>query len=126
MGFCMTLLVAGNETTRTLISGGVEALARLPDQRAALVNEPSLIPGTVEEILRWVSPMQAFGRTVAVDVEISDVDVASVEFVVRLYASGNRDEEVFDPTADRFLVTRPETSTRLAFGFGEQSSALGR
>ena len=63
MGFCLTLLVAGNETTRTLISGGVEALARHPDQRDRLVSDPSLIPGGVEEMLRWVTPIQAFGRT---------------------------------------------------------------
>ena len=73
MGFCLTLLVAGNETTRTLISGGVEALARHPEQRAMLVDDPSLVPGAVEEMLRWVTPIQAFGRTAAVDLEISEV-----------------------------------------------------
>ena len=92
MGFCLTLLVAGNETTRTLISGGVEALARHPDQRAMLVGDPSLVPGAVEEILRWVTPIQAFGRTAVVDVEIAGVAVGPGEFVVMLYASANRDE----------------------------------
>ena len=119
MGFCLTLLVAGNETTRTLISGGVEALARQPDQRAALVDDPSLIPGAVEEILRWVTPIQAFGRTAVVDVEIGGTTVPAGEFVVLLYASANRDEEVFGPTADRFVADRPTLPTHLAFGFGE-------
>jgi cytochrome P450 len=119
MGFCMTLLVAGNETTRTLMSGGVEALARHPDQRACLVGDPTLLPGAVEEILRWVTPIQAFGRTTVVDVEIAGEVVEAGEFVVMLYASANRDESVFGPTADRFLVTRATLPTHLAFGFGE-------
>jgi cytochrome P450 len=119
MGFCLTLLVAGNETTRTLISGGVEALAGHPGQRAALVDDPSLIPGAVEEILRWVTPIQAFGRTAVVDVEIGGATVPAGEFVVLLYASANRDEEVFGPTADQFVANRPTMPTHLAFGFGE-------
>ena len=119
MGFCMTLLVAGNETTRTLITGGVEALASHPDQRALLVADPSLLPGAVEEMLRWVTPIQAFGRTTAVDVAIAGTPVSAGEFVVLLYASANRDEEVFGPTADRFEVGRPHLPTHLAFGFGE-------
>jgi cytochrome P450 len=119
LGFCLTLLVAGNETTRTLISGGVEALARHPDQRAALAGDPGLIPGGVEEILRWVTPIQAFGRTAVVDVEVSGVTIGAGDFVVMLYASANRDQEVFGPTADRFVVTRPSLPTHLAFGFGE-------
>ncbi len=119
MGFCMTLLVAGNETTRTLITGGAEALAHSPDQRAALVADPSLIGGAVEELLRWVTPIQAFGRTAVVDVEIAGVEVAAGEFVVLLYASANRDEAVFGPSADTLLVTRPTLPTHLAFGFGE-------
>jgi len=119
MGFCLTLLVAGNETTRTLISGGVEALARHPDQRALLVEDPSHIPGAVEEMLRWVTPIQAFGRTAVVGVDIAGVEVEAGEFVVLLYASGNRDEAAFGPTAHRFEVTRPALPTHVAFGFGE-------
>jgi cytochrome P450 len=121
MGFCLTLLVAGNETTRTLISGGVEALALHPEQRALLVGDPSLLPAAVEEMLRWVTPIQAFGRTAAEPVDIGGVAVEAGEFVVLLYASGNRDEEAFGPTADRFEVTRPALSTHVAFGFGEHA-----
>jgi cytochrome P450 len=119
MGVCMTLLVAGNETTRSLIAGGVEALARFPEQRAALVADPSLIPGAVEEMLRWVTPIQAFGRTAAVDTEVAGVQISEGEFLVMLYASANRDEEAFGPTADRFDVTRPALPMHQAFGFGE-------
>ena len=65
--FLLTLLVAGNETTRTLISGGTLALFEHPDQRAELAADPTLIPGAVEECLRWVTPIQAFARTVTAD-----------------------------------------------------------
>ena len=119
MGFCMTLLVAGNETTRTLMSGGVEALGRHPDQWAELAGDRSRVPGAVEEMLRWVTPIQAFGRTAAVDLDVAGFSVAAGEFVVLLYASANRDESIFGSTADRFVITRPTQPTHLAFGFGE-------
>ena len=91
----------------------------IPTSRPLLAADLSLIPAGVEEMLRWVTPIQAFGRTALVDVEIADATVEAGEFVVMLYASANRDEEVFGPTADRFVVTRPSLPTHLAFGFGE-------
>lgn len=129
MGFCLTLLVAGNETTRTLISGGVEALHDHPDQRASLAADPSLIPDAVEELLRWVTPIQAFGRTAAEDVDLAGTRIAAGEFLVMLYASGNRDEAAFGPTAGVLDVTRATTPTHVAFGFGEHlclGAALAR
>jgi cytochrome P450 len=119
MGFCMTLLVAGNETTRTLISGGMEVLHQQPDQRADLVDDPSLLPIAIEELLRWVTPIQAFGRTAVVDVEIGGKQIHAGDFLVMLYASGNRDEEVFGPSAAQLDIRRPVLPTHLAFGFGE-------
>jgi cytochrome P450 len=129
MGFCMTLLVAGNETTRTLISGGMEALHQHPDQRARLADGTVPLTGAVEELLRWVTPIQAFGRTAAVDVELGGRQVRAGDFLVMLYASGNRDEAVFGPTAAHFDITRPVAPTHLAFGFGEHlclGAALAR
>jgi cytochrome P450 len=129
MGFCLTLLVAGNETTRTLISGGMEALYQYPEQRSRLVDDPSLLPGAIEELLRWVTPIQAFGRTAAVDVELSEQSVAAGDFLVMLYASGNRDESVYGPTADVLDIGRPATPAHVAFGFGEHlclGAALAR
>jgi cytochrome P450 len=129
MGFCMTLLVAGNETTRTLISGGMEALHQNPDQREFLVDDPALLPGAVEELLRWVTPIQAFGRTAVVDVELAGERIGAGDFVIMLYASGNRDESVFGPTAGQLDVRRPVTPTHVAFGFGEHlclGAALAR
>ena len=119
MGFCLTLLVAGNETTRTLLSGGMEELGRCPDQRRDLALDLSQVPTAIEELLRWVTPIQAFGRTAVVDVEVGGQEVPAGDFLVMLYASGNRDEAAFGPTAGRFDVHRPVTPTHVAFGFGE-------
>ena len=119
MGFCMTLLVAGNETTRSLISGGMHVLAQHPDQLAELASDPSLIPQAVEEMLRWVTPIQAFGRTAVVDLELGGQQVSDGDFLVLLYASGNRDEAAFGPTASTFDIHRDVTPTHVAFGFGE-------
>jgi cytochrome P450 len=129
MGFCMTLLVAGNETTRTLISGGMEALHHHPDQRADLAGDPSLLPVAVEELLRWVTPIQAFGRTAVVDVELGGEMIAAGDFLVMLYASGNRDEAAFGSTAAQLDIRRPVVPTHVAFGFGEHlclGAALAR
>ena len=117
--FNLSLLVAGNETTRHLISGALLALAEHPDQRARLAADTDAIPGAIEECLRWVTPIQQFGRTVVADTTVGDVAVRADEFLLMLYASGNRDEAAFGPTADRFDAFRPAATPNLAFGFGE-------
>lgn len=117
--FCLTLVVAGNETTRSLLSGGALALAEHPDQRQALVDDPDLLPGAIEELLRWVTPIQAFCRTANEDGELAGTLIEAGDYLVLLYASGNRDEAAFGPTADRFEVRRPATPAHVAFGFGE-------
>ena len=127
--FLLSLLVAGNETTRTLISGGTLALFEHADQRADLVGDPTLIPNAVEECLRWVTPIQAFARTVTADTEIGGVAVKKLDYLVMLYASGNRDESVFGPTASEFDIRRDPNPPHLAFGFGEHlclGAALAR
>src|SRR5439155_19682811 len=68
--FCFLLMVAGNETTRNATSGGMLALTQHPDQRRRLLDDPSLMPGAVEEILRWVSPVMHFARICTRDTEI--------------------------------------------------------
>ena len=127
--FCMTLLVAGNETTRSLISGGLRALAEHPDQRARLAAGESDLATTVEECLRWVTPIQAMVRTAMADVELRGRTIPSGAVVVLLYHSGNRDEAAFGPTAHRFDIDRPPSPTHVAFGFGEHlclGAALAR
>jgi cytochrome P450 len=127
--FLLALLVAGNETTRTLISGGALALFEHADQRADLVADPALIPSTVEECLRWVTPIQAFARTVTADTVIGGVEVKGLDYLIMLYASGNRDERAFGPTANVFDIRREVNPPHLAFGFGEHlclGAALAR
>jgi cytochrome P450 len=117
--FLLTLLVAGNETTRTLLSGSALVLAEHPDQRAALAADATLLPGAVEECLRWVTPVHAFCRTATADTVLSGVRVHEGDYVCMLYASANRDERVFGEDADRFDVRRATVPMHLAFGFGE-------
>jgi cytochrome P450 len=117
-GFCMTLLVAGNETTRNLITGGVEALARYPDQLQRLVADRSLVPTAVEEMLRWVTPVMNFARTATTDVEVGGQHIEAGQMVFMLYGSANRDPEAFGPSADTFDVGR-QPNAHTAFGFGE-------
>ncbi len=127
--FCVTLMVAGNETTRSLVSGGMLALAEHPDQRAALVADPTLMAGAVEECLRWVTPIQAFCRTTTQPVALGGRAIPADAYLIMLYASGNRDESVFGPTARSFDIARPVSPGHLAFGFGEHlclGAALAR
>jgi cytochrome P450 len=117
--FCMTLLVAGNETTRNLISGGMRALLDDRAQWEKLCADPALLPGAVEEMLRYVSPIQNFVRRVLHDTELAGRKLRAGEYVVLFYGSANRDEAVFGHDADRFEITRPNADRHLAFGFGE-------
>jgi cytochrome P450 len=110
--------VAGNETTRTLISNGLLALAQHPAQRQVLVDDPSAIAVGVEELLRWEAPIMTFCRTATRDTVLAGVDIAEGDHLLLLYQSANRDEAVFGPTADQLDVTRhpnPHTS----FGYAE-------
>jgi cytochrome P450 len=127
--YVMSLLIAGNETTRHLLSGTALALSQFPQAREALVADRSLVRGAVEECLRWVTPVQAFARTVTRPTELGGTDLEPDDIVVLLYASANRDESVYGPTASTFDVTRPVDTSHLAFGFGEHlclGAALAR
>lgn len=127
--YAMSVLVAGNETTRHLLSGSVELLAHHPDQRARLAGQPGGLGDAVEECLRWVTPIQAFTRTATADADLGGREIEAGDWLVLLYASANRDETVFGPTADRFDTARPANPAHLAFGFGEHlclGAALAR
>jgi cytochrome P450 len=117
--FLLTLLVAGNETTRTLLSGATAVLDAHPDQRARLVADRTAIPGAVEECLRWVTPVQAMCRTARTTTAIGGTTVGEGDYLCMLYASANRDERVFGPDAGSFDAGRPAHPLHLAFGFGE-------
>jgi cytochrome P450 len=117
--FCqawMLLIVAGNETTRHAISGGLAALAEHPEQTARLCADPDLVPTAVEEILRWVTPIMQFRRTAVADTELGGQLIAAGDKVVLYHVSANRDEDVFtDPFT--FDVGR-DPNQHLAFGIG--------
>ena len=115
--FFLLLAVAGNETTRNLISGGMLALIEHPEQRARLLADPSLIPSAVEEMLRWVTPVMYFRRTATRDTELRGVPIKENDKVVMYYSSANRDEAIFKD-GDRFDVGRTPNE-HLAFGVGE-------
>ena len=117
------LMFAGNDTTRNTASGAMRALIEHPDQRQKLIDDPSLIPDAVEEMLRWVSAVVHFRRTVTRDAEIAGQPIAEGEKVVIWYASGNRDESVFE-RADTFDVTRTDFHHQ-AFGGGGRHFCLG-
>ena len=118
--FAFLLLVAGNETTRNLIALGTLALIEHPDQRRLLVDDPSLIPAAVEEMLRWNSPVVHMARAATTDVEIRGQLIRQGDVVVMLYGSANRDEDVFGCDAEEFKVTR-HPNPHIAFGCGEHS-----
>jgi cholest-4-en-3-one 26-monooxygenase len=112
----LLILIGGDETTRHVITGGMEALIRNPDQRRKLHANPSLIPTAVEEMLRWVSPIKNMNRTATRDAELAGARILAGDKVLLLYPSANRDERVFE-RADEFLVDR-EPNDHVAFGHG--------
>ena len=115
--FFLLLAVAGNETTRNLISGGMLALIEHREQYERLLDNPNLVPLAVEEMLRWVSPVMYFRRTATRDTELRGQAIPKGDKVVMFYPSANRDEEVF-PRADQFDVGRTPNE-HVAFGIGE-------
>jgi cholest-4-en-3-one 26-monooxygenase len=121
--FFLLLSVAGNETTRNLISHGMLALIEHPDQRARLLADPSLMSTAVDEMLRWASPVMHFRRTAQRDVEVAGQKVAEGDKVVIWYVSANRDERVF-PDNHTFDVGR-SPNEHIAFGAGGPHFCLG-
>jgi len=115
--FFLLLAVAGNETTRNLISHGMLLLLEHPESRARLRKNPALLPGAIEEMLRYRAPVMYFRRTATEDTEIGGVPIRKGEKVTLWYPSANRDEEVFDDP-DRFDIER-HPNEHLAFGHGQ-------
>jgi cytochrome P450 len=115
--FLVQLLVAGNETTRNMISAGLVALADAPQQWARIRNERDIVKTATEEILRYTTPVIYFMRTATKDTELGGQAIAEGEPLVLLFASADRDEDVFGPDADRLDVGR-DPNPHVAFGFG--------
>lgn len=118
VNFLLLLAIGGNETTRNCISGGFLALHDNPEQLALLKSDPAThLKGTVEEMLRWTSPIIAFRRTATQDTELAGQAIKEGEKVVLYYASANRDEDVFE-APQTFDITR-SPNPHLSFGVGQ-------
>ncbi len=114
--FFVQLVTAGNDTTKGMLGCGLLTLLRHPDQLAELRADASLIPGAVEEIIRYANPLHYFRRTALADVELSGTHIAAGDKVAMYYTSANRDDEVFrDPQA--FDIHR-HPNPHLSFGIG--------
>jgi len=116
LGMCGFLIVAGHETTMALLSNGMLALLRYPDQLQRLRDEPELIGSAVEEMLRFDSPIQHQTRSAAVAVEIGGRRIEAGHRVMPFLGAANRDPEKFNEP-DRFDISR-DPNPHLAFGFG--------
>lgn len=113
---CVTLLIAGHETTTSLIASGLLTLLRHPDQLAQLRRDPELIGAAIEEIVRYESPIQRDFRRVATDIEFGGHQMRAGSLVFQMLGAANRDPKYFsDP--DRFDINR-EKRRHLAFGYG--------
>jgi cytochrome P450 len=121
--FFLLLMNAGSETTRNLITGGMLTLFAHPEERARLQADAGLIPGGVEEMLRYVTPVMHFRRTAREDVHLGGQAICAGDKVVVWYVSANRDDEQF-PDPDRFDVTR-SPNEHVAFGAGGPHFCLG-
>ena len=121
--FFLLLIVAGNETTRNLMSGAMAAFFEHPDQWQKLAADRSLLPSAVEEMLRWVTPVMHFRRTATQDTTLGGQEIAEGDKVVFWHISANRDETVFD-TPDSFDITR-DPNNHMAFGGGGPHFCLG-
>lgn len=117
------LVFAGNDTTRNTTAAGALALLQHPEQYAALAADPALVPGAVEEILRWTSVVNYFVRTATKDTEIRGQQIAEGDKVMMWYTSASRDEEVFDDP-ESFDVHRAKPDHK-AFGGGGRHFCLG-
>jgi cytochrome P450 family 142 subfamily A polypeptide 1 len=106
----------GSETTRTVISHGLRAFCDHPDDWERLATEPAVIPTAVEEVIRWVTPLNNFFRTATEDTVVGGREIAEGDRVMLLYPSANRDEAVFDDPF-RFDVSR-DPNHHVAFGYG--------
>jgi cytochrome P450 len=117
LGNLILLIVGGNDTTRNSITGGVVALNENPAEYDKLMQDPSLIPNMVSEIIRWQTPLAYMRRTATQDVELGGKTIKKGDKVAMWYVSGNRDEDVID-RPNEFIIDRKNARHHVSFGFG--------
>lgn len=117
LGTFILLVVAGNETTRNSISGGLAALAEFPAERQRLIDHPDLLPSAASEIVRYVTPVMHMRRTALCEVEMRGKLIRPGDKIIMWYCSANRDEDIF-PDPFRFDIGRVGLP-QLGFGIGE-------
>lgn len=116
MGYYVTVSFAGHDTTSSSVAGAIWALAERPDQLARVRSDPTLIPSLVDEAVRWTTPIHQFVRRAVADCEVRGQHVRAGDWVVLLFPSGNRDEEIFENPFE-FRVDR-SPSRQIGFGYG--------
>ncbi|AZI35049.1 putative cytochrome P450 [Caenibius tardaugens NBRC 16725] len=116
-GFCSLLHDASQNTTMNMIANAVIALGRNPDQRRKLTDDPTLWPAAIEELMRFVSPVQGLARATTCDVTLHGVTIPAGDQVLILYGSANHDETVFE-NPERLDFDRPRVKTHWGFGQG--------
>ena len=116
-GSWLLIIFAGNDTSRNSLSGTIRLMTQFPDQRALVLDDPSLIPNMSEEALRMVSPVIHMRRTAVQETELNGQRIAEDEKLVLWYGAANRDPEIF-PNPDKFDVSRDNAEKHLAFGHG--------
>jgi cytochrome P450 len=114
--YYIIVATAGHDTTSSSTAGAIWALAENPKQFAMVKADPSLIPGLVDEAIRWMTPVKHFMRSATADTELGGRDIKKGDWLMLCYASANRDEEVFDE-ADQFRCDR-KPNRHIAFGYG--------
>lgn len=117
LGFAFTMVTGGNDTTTGLLGGAAELLTEHPDERRSLLDDPALLPGAVEELLRLTSPVQNLARTTTRPVTLHGADIPEGRKVMLLYAAANRDDREFGSDAEMFRARR-EIAKHLAFSYG--------
>jgi cytochrome P450 len=116
MGYYIISATAGHDTTSNTVAGALWALAERPERFARLKSDPTLIPGHVEESIRWVTPVKHFMRTATADTELAGQAIAKGDWLMLCYPSGNRDEAVFEEPFEYRMERTP--NKHVAFGYG--------
>jgi cytochrome P450 len=118
MGNLILLIVGGNDTTRNSMTAYAWGLAQHPEERAKLEANPGLIGNTIQELIRWQTPLAHMRRTATEDTEVEGQKIRKGDRVALWYISANRDESVFGPDADAIRVERENARRHLSFGYG--------